>query len=371
MFHVSLIFLRIAGIRTLAVFTTLGLCATQHPALAQTFPGAKEWAEAIVENAEHQRKWAGPRTPWPVEKPRPIGFFRVSSSLAPVSVHAPYGTSQSHIEHALDALESAYMQTRAAGWPVPFPDGARGGNSDFDLYLHPNAHPLGAAHSDGPIDWFLLDAVSSFAEVRPTSSRSEACIVSAYVQGVLLQQDPAESEAWRRATGDYLAWRTTGAYGCEGSALEQQTEPYRSWIQGSYGEGAGGALMLSLLSARFDLGDGTLVRELWQLARQHTWEGAGLRASPDLWEALEQMVKMHSQSLSEVLERLAIDRFLLGYDKQERPLRDIVGGLPPVPVAWTTEWNALPAHAPPATPAIGPGGSYYAWVDVRGAPRDR
>ena len=213
---------------------------------------------------------------------------------------------------ALGALEQARGQLDAMGWPWPISDGDLGGGPDLDLYLSSALPP--DAYSDGMAIWSYLDRASTFAVVSPVTpdDKLEACATAAYVEALLMSIDPGEARTWRRATAAWLTWELTGEFGCDDALLLQQAEPYRSWVAGAAGDGAGGALLLSYLSARHDAAPGQFVRDVWGLASQRTWEGVGLRADPDLWSAIDTAVDRSGDRLVDNIEELAVLRWFVG-----------------------------------------------------------
>ena len=268
-------------------------------------------AEAIVSMTS--RVWTGPRTPAPVPAARPGSASQsMGSPHALLHVHADLGVNRRSMRIALGALEQARGQLDAMGWPWPISDGDLGGGPDLDLYLSSALPP--DAYSDGMAIWSYLDRASTFAVVSPVTpdDKLEACATAAYVEALLMSIDPGEARTWRRATAAWLTWELTGEFGCDDALLLQQAEPYRSWVAGAAGDGAGGALLLSYLSARHDAAPGQFVRDVWGLASQRTWEGVGLRADPDLWSAIDTAVDRSGDRLVDNIEELAVLRWFVG-----------------------------------------------------------
>ena len=139
-----------------------------------------------------------------------------------------------------------------------------------------------------------------------------ACVTAAYAEALLMSMDPAEARTWRRATAAWLTWELTGQFGCDEAVSRQQAEPYRSWVAGAAGDGAGGALWLAYLSARHDAMPGQFVRDVWGLASQRTWEGNQLRADPDLWSAIETAIDRSGDRLVANIEEFAVLRWFVG-----------------------------------------------------------
>ncbi len=275
----------------------------------------------------------------------------------------------------MEALEDAYTSLEELGWGRPIPDGGLGDPSAFDLYLDPAARFGAEARSDGRAHWSYLDAVSAHAVVDPFVPAAElgSCVTTAYAEAILLGLDPAEARTWRRATASWLSLEVTGRFGCGDGVATQQAEPWRSPIASAAELGAGGALFLSYLSDRHGRRSGRFIRDLWNLARQRTWEGVDLRASPDLWEALDARVQHSEDSLDELVQDYAVARWFAG-DPSREP-GSPVPALTVVPASAALRstvdriaWSELPEHSPIASPPLQPFGNGYVSIDVRQAP---
>ena len=331
------------------------------PGGGSVMPGIDEFAITLAELTT--RRWGGQRTPHPDPSPRPRATWEVSSATHALKVH---GDDPARAARTLTYLEDFAAWLSAANWPRPFADGGRGGDDAFDLYLVPEGR-LASSGSDGRLNYSFLDAVTSFARVDPASDDLESCVAQAYADALLLQQDPAEHANWRRATAAWLAWRFTGRW-CTAGVTSQQSEPERGWIAHGADEGAGGALLMAMLSERFDGGDTSFVRELWQLARQRTWDGDALRGSPDLWEGLNAIVDHAGGRLSDLVEELAVARYALGARSEHSVFPALVlDDRATVPVFETIPLAELPEHGVDG-PRLDPFGSAYAIVEVAGAP---
>ena len=345
----------------------LAIALPTQTALAQGDAlGADEIAEAIVTMTS--RVWTGPRTPRPAPAKRPTGAsVTLLSSHAPLAVHADLTVPEEALTRAMRAFEHAHEQLVLMGWPQPISDGGLGGGPEIDLYL--TASLPSGAYSDGMVPWSYLDRASTFAVLGPlvTAARIEACVSASYVESLLLSADPAEAEAWRRATASWLTWELTGRFGCDDAVHDQQAEPFRSWIAGAAGGGSGGALWLAYLSARHDGASGHFVRDLWALASQRTWEGDGLRADPDLWSATESAVERSGDRLLDIVEDLAVERWFVGRGSHARPRLAFIESDARVPV--TREMTRVPTRVASRTPLQAFGSAYVvmgarAWKDA-------
>lgn len=355
----------------------LGTVGGAAPAAAQLLPGVDDYAAAIV--TLMQPRWVGPRVPWPLERARPPESGPIAASLLrPITIHAAAGIPEANARTALEAAEAMHDLLRAGGYPLPPPDGGLGGDGGFDLYLVPRADTLHEAVSDGP--WLFpslpLDGAIVHAEAVGLlpPDRLFACVAEAYAEATLLAMDPAEGEAWRRATATYLASRLVGRLdGCHDDVVHQQEQPFRAFAEAEEPRNAGGALLLAMLSDRHDGGSDTFVRELWTMARQRTWEGTELRASPDLWEVIDRALDLSHVGFRPTMVDFAIARFFAGSPARasQAPLASL-RTLPPeatVPIDFRVALAQLPEYLPVHVPSLRPLGSSYALVDVRGAPR--
>lgn len=346
-----------ARMKSKFVVLTLAIASSAEGAQAEDdLLGTDGIAEAIVTMTSPV--WTGPRTPAPVDVPRPSdASITIRSTTALLAVHGGPGVAPKTMAQVMTALEYARSQLEAMGWPSPMSDADLGGGPELDLYLSPTRLPA-AAHSDGMTWWTYLDRASAFALVDPeTPDRAiEACVTAAYAEAVLLSMDPAEARAWRRATAAWLTWVLTGHFGCEDAVSEQQAEPYRSWVRGGAGEGAGGALLLAYLSARHDDSASQFVRDAWELSSQRTWEGDGLRAEPDLWAAIETSVERSGDRLLDNIEELAVLRWFVGRGNTESALLAAIDSDAQVPAM--RHLTRLPTRAS-GTIALRPFGSAY------------
>jgi hypothetical protein len=299
-------------VKSILACAALALSLQAQAAAAQgDLLGADEMAEAIVSMTSPV--WTGPRTPAPDRVERPARASQVlHSPYSLLAVHADPEVDPLMVRRVMRALEYARARLDAMGWPSPIPDGNLGGGPELDLYL--SSELPQDAYFDGLARWSYLDRGSAFAALSPaTPSESvDACVTAIYAETLLLSMDPAETRTWRRATAAWLTWELIGRFGCNDAVFAQQAEPFRSWIAGAAGDGAGGALWLAYLSARHDSVPGRFIRDVWGLASQRTWEGQDLRAEPDLWSAIETAVNLSGDHLSDNVEALAVLRWFVG-----------------------------------------------------------
>jgi hypothetical protein len=343
---------------------------TQSASAQGDLLGADEMAEAIVSMTSPV--WTGPRTPPPKRVERPSDASEtLRSNHALVAVHADPTVDLEMLERALEALEEARARLAALGWPAPMADGQLGGDAGVDLYLTSTLPQ--AAYSDGLVPWSYLDRASSFAVVDPSTPTEwlDACVAAMYAEALLLSADPAEAATWRRATAAWLAWELTGRFGCEDAVVQQQSEPFRSWISDGAEGGAGGALLLAYLSARHDEGSTIFVRDVWDLARQRTWEGRDLRAEPDLWSAFDTAIELSGDRLADNMVDLAVLRWFIG--RADKPGQALAAIDSDVRVPISKRMTKIPTRVSPHV-ALQPFGSAYVVMDApawKGATRLR
>ncbi|HEX2677912.1 MAG TPA: hypothetical protein VHM19_14765, partial [Polyangiales bacterium] len=307
----------------------------------------------------------------PDQAPRPQGFAFVESRRLPLRVHAPVGTPALQLMAALSALEDAYDELAARGWPLPFPDGGYGGSLAFDLYLRSDARHAAYAETDVPVSWVDFDSAQTYAVVDAQLSRRDlpACVLSALVQAALHGRDPAEAESVLRATGDLAAWLFRGEPGCADSMLDAQRAPERGLITQDPETGALGSLFLAMLAERHDHGTGHFMEALWELTQQRSTslvKPDQLRSSPDLWEALATALQAAGESWEDDVEELAAARWFTGSARARAAasyevMRAMPDGVSP-PVLATWDYAQLPKRSIAAGDGLSELGSAYAVV---------
>jgi hypothetical protein len=310
---------------------------------AQTIEGIDSWAEAVV--GVKAGKWVGQRVPFPTPSSAPASTGHVESLELPVRVHAGVGVDPRRAQRVLESVERIAPVLAAAGWLSPV---------TRDVYVVANA----SHGADAGITWSEpfgpYDSARAFAlvDARVPASQLEVCTTQALLEAFLVELDPAEAASVRRASAAYVAWLATGTMGCDDDverALEHpQSDPFDD------PESAGGALWLARLGERQDHHRGTFLRAMWEFARQRTWEGQGLRASPDLFECIEQALELGQEKLEQVAGELSEQRVLSPFPRGVAPAR------PPV-----VKWDGLPSQsAAQLDPVIEPLGARYLWVSL-------
>jgi hypothetical protein len=348
-----------AAVACLAAALSLGWAGVTR---AQLIPGIDEWAASTIESGKS--KWAGQRVPFPDPSPRPHAQLTLRSYEWPLAVHVTKGSSLARAQATLRALEAAYALFAATGFSQSFGDGGQGGTADHDVYLMSALERGVDARIDATQPATDLDAARAFGliDARVPMANLDACAAQALAEMLFFELDPAEAASVRKSSAAYLAFLATGRLGCDDDAERAMEAPHRAAMDTT--PTAHGARWLSLLVGREDQHTGIFLREMWQFSRQHTWEGAGLRGSPDLFEAMAKAKELRKDTLEEVAAELSILSVL---QLAEGP----IGNGPSDPrhalLLADVAWRALPEHIAPASPPIEPLGSAYVLVRTQGA----
>ncbi|MEY4514173.1 MAG: hypothetical protein RLZZ450_6295 [Pseudomonadota bacterium] len=327
--------------------------ASSAPAAARAQLGEdlQRWADSTVGRAS--TKWKGPRVPFPPPVQRPESAQRLDSLSWPVSVHAGRTVLPARVVAALAAAEATYTMLFAAGFVTSFGDAGQGHGGGRDLYVvdgNVGRPPQGSlsisasAALDAAGNFSALDGARAFAllDARVPGDRIFVCTATALIEAQLFELDPAESAAMRRSSATYFARVLTGEPACDDAETALSAYPFDAEAPAS------GADWLGALSARQDQNRGTFLFDMWQLARQVTWEGHDLRASPDLLESIEKVLTVSRDDFALVAAELA-----------EAVARS--RGAPR-----TVHWAELPSFTPKSAPALGVLGSEQVLVSLDG-----
>jgi hypothetical protein len=267
------------------------LLALPGRASAQLLEGLDAYSDAVVGLAT--TKWTGPRVAAPVPEARPSTDQQLDSLDWPLSVHAGSDLSTARLESALVAAEEAFALLFEHGFVSSFGDG----QGARDVYLVDGDPERAAVDAMG--NFSALDGARAFAlvDAHLPTIRLRACVAQALMDAELLELDPAEHPALRRGVAAYFAWLITGEP-CE-------DEPRAAPFESPFRTVASAQAWFERLSARQDRNRGTFLFDMWQFARQRTWEGQDLRASPDLLEAIAKALSMAHESFDLVAGELA------------------------------------------------------------------
>lgn len=281
-------------------------------------------------------------------------------------VQAPQATHHERVEAALAALESGYEWLQRRAWPLPYPDGGAGDSMDLDVYLDPPAAPKAAAQAEQVLSWTPMDAATVYAvlDVSARGRELEGCALATLLEAALLAHDPAESQPARAATAAFAAWLATGELGCGDSRGEAQAAAAEGPVGASQPRVTMLALWLAHICQRHDGGSGRFLRDVWEVARQHSRSSTALRARPDFWQALQAALQAGGESLDQAAEAFAVARWFWP-SRSESALPSLPDGAR-VPVAARIAIRELPKHLS-GHAQLGHYGSAYVLVETRGA----
>lgn len=301
--------------------------------------GIDGYAEAVTGRAS--AKWAGQRVDWPVPRVRPASVGRLDSFAAPISVHATSPANARRLPEVLSYAELTHALLAASGLFSLHGDGGQAATFQRDLYLADTRESGAALDATAPA--WDVDGGRAFAVVdaRAPSALLAPCVSQALIEAELFELDPAEAESVRKGSAAYFTTLLHGdscplaARETPDGALDTLHDPsaFASW--------------LAALDGRQARGSGVFVENMWQFARQKTWEGAGLRGSPDLLEAIGKALELGHERLEEVAGDIALRMFQASTERTS--------------VARVT-WGQLPAHRPAVSPALLPLGVAYLLV---------
>jgi hypothetical protein len=313
------------------------------PAHAQLLDGITRYADTTV--GVSSTKWAGQRVPFPLPRPRPAVSQHLTSVVWPLSVHAGAEVAPARVLAVLAAGERTLAALSESELLASFGDAGQGSSAGLDLYLVQDSAAVASAALDATGNFTALDGARAYAllDARVPASRLFACTAQALLDAQLFELDPAEATSVRTSSAAYLAGLLSGE-SCEDVSPELHLNPFLV-------NAATGAAWLAQLSARQDHNRGTFVFELWQFARQRTWEGEGLRASPDLMEVLDKTLELSRESFA-----------LLAAELAEGRARLTPGQVRSLPA------SALPFFSPRSDPALGVLGSKHVRIEL-GTPR--
>jgi hypothetical protein len=333
-------------IRLLSVaFAPCILLSSAHVRAEGLIPGIDAWSREMVLPA--QAVWRGARVPKPEPLRRPVLAQRRDSTFLPLSVHAAADVPVARMAAVLEAGEAALALWQASGLLPVQGDAGQGGGAELDLYLVSTPEDA-AAFSDGSLVVRELDAERTFAllDARVSTQRLPACTAQALADATLLGLDPAEPRAMRRALAGYFAELVTGGLRCDAPADATGEERELGVQPAQLGP------WLSALGARQDGNRGRFLADVVQLARQRTWEGDGLRASPSVLESIEAALKVDAEPMQRVLAQLADDVGQLALAAGEAP-----------PLLTRLSLDKLPVHLS-KTPPLAPYATTYVLVQI-------
>lgn len=312
--------------------------------------GIAAWAEATV--GKSSVRWVGQRVAAPEPTARPASVAGLDSELWPLRVQLTGALTPARLALARELLaraEQVHALLAASGLFAP--SSSLGEAMRRDLYLV-DAGASGAACDDTELV-SDLDGASAYAWVatRTPAALRTSCVAEALIEAHLLELDPAEDATLRKASARYFARLVSGEACSERDAPAELTRDETTVLR----DPDKLARWLGALSARQDHNRGVFLENMWQFARQKTWEGSGLRGSPDLFEAIAKALELSHDKLEEIAGELANRAALAAPFVELTAQRSRVA------------WSRLPAHLPASAPLAVLDTSYQ-WIDLE-APR--
>ncbi|HEX6241463.1 MAG TPA: hypothetical protein VFZ61_11235, partial [Polyangiales bacterium] len=260
----------------------------------QVIPGLSEWADAVTRRSN--LRWVGQRVAEPEPRAHPESSAWLDSERWPLRVHTTGTLSPASLQRARELLAAA-EQALGLGAET----GVFALQRPLDLYLVDS--PDQGAFAGTASVWSELDAREVFAQldVRTPSSALPACSAEVLMDSILFGLDPAERSTLRSASAAYFGALVQG----EGCGSEATRESLSFDQRELLGTPAALRAWLEALGAKRDRNRGVFLENMWQFARQLTWEGEGLRGSPDLIEAIAKALELNHERLEEVAAALA------------------------------------------------------------------
>ena len=295
------------GLAIVGVVVTPAVCAQANPfqALAEHLTAPKPGT------------YRGPTVGWPETPARPApGALRARSSSLPLVVHARERVPAAQVEASLAALERAYRELDARGFPLPWPSLDEHGAPAIDVYLQP-ALAEGASAGVGlprPAPLAELDAGEGFALLDEglAPDELERCALAGLAEAGLLAQDPGEPRGALAAAAAVAVWLAYGELGCRSDPVAMQRAAQLGPLGDDAAQVEAAALLLARLLERHDPHGRGLLPGLFTAARQRSAKApSALQARPSFWQALDQMLNAAGESLEDAAIELAASRWLL------------------------------------------------------------
>ena len=292
-------------------------------------------------------------------------------------VHAPDSRLSHLIAPALDELDTVAISLgQVMRWPMPLPDGSRGGSPAFDVYLDPGERGWVTVLPDVPKDFDFADRASAFARMDPRLSACQrrAALAEAWARAGLFAVDAGANHALAAASAAYVA---SVVQACDGAFLaaidDYQSQPWAAVSQEDVAAGRGAMLLPWFLQSTYGI-DGSLdlLHALWVHEAQLT--PAGHRRwvdDPDFIDVLRSFQKDRGAPFSDLMLEYAIARAFVGDRDDGIHMQGTgwLGSTGRVRFENRIAWSSLPFWVRPERP-IEPTGAIYVWIDLKDVPAD-
>lgn len=306
--------------------------------------------------------------PVPLDGDRPPDAGVVRSLRAPVDVHLTAGVDPALAPVALRLAERAMDELQfVLQWPLPLPDGDRGGSPSLDLYLT----------ADGPPSVTVVDSLcpdtlwtraTAFARVRATTDREALyrAVAEAVARASILGENAESAPAASAAMAASLARSLTRQPADLDAVRELQRTPWRALAWGDDTSHArGDALFFDWLSSGWGGPTRPLLRGLVASPVQRTPASAPtLWGEPDLFDVAARVFRDEPGGFDLALLTFAKARATLGSDASLTGYADRTLSVEP---ARTVRWSQLPAWTM-GPHAMEPGGLGVVAIDLNDAP---
>jgi hypothetical protein len=345
-------------------------------------PATRAAAESAPAAAPLQSAQPAPGRPVvsPLARPdQAAAPVRACSFALPICVHAPASVPGAALLDSLASAERAMRAYDALGLPRPLPDGARGGDPAYDLYLEPGPRrgPAKLGH-DLRDPAALFDTASAFAVIAAPAAAgaggcataSDAAYALAYAAAVRL--DAAVEEGALAMEASYLASLAAPCAAEELEAIDAfQRAPERAITGGAAGALDGALLFPWYLDDVYGTGaPGQVMMSLLAIATQATPSGSPrYLEEPDAFDALRESLQLRGSSFDDMLLDFAVARAFVGSRSDGAHLSDVerFGDSGRVRFEWSLPYVSLPRRVAPLRP-IEPTGATYLWLDLSAGP---
>ena len=290
----------------------------------------------------------------PLELPQ-ISWSRACSLRHPLCAYAPQGSPDRELVEVLGSADHAWdVLVDVLGVPPP----TSGLDATWDLRIVDAVEGAGCAQvvALDPRTRFERGASVALVDRTARGCALDVAVARALAQGSLLAAAPETPDGLFLAESEQLARLATSCTALDEGAIEFQSEPERTLVDGrSTAFARGGAAFFEWLERTFARGPGALVPALWALAPERLKsDGTHAQLDATAFDVLAASLRGAygtDSTLDDVLVAFAVAR---------------VEMWPPVHAAWAVKWPARPRRLVSAEP-VAPTGASYVFIRREGA----